>query len=50
MQFVRRLVQPTRTAPWVTLWTLLFVLVNREPILGRCVPIWDVCSTTMLNV
>ena len=41
MQFVRRLVQPTRTAPWVALWTLLFVLVNREPILGRGVPIWD---------
>lgn len=36
-----RLVQSTRTVPWVALWTLLFVLVNREPILGRGVPIWD---------
>jgi hypothetical protein len=41
MQFVRRLVQPSRTAPWVALWTLLFVLVNREPIRGRGMPIWD---------
>ena len=41
MQSVRRLVQPTRIGPWVALWTLLFVVVNREPILGRGVPIWD---------
>jgi hypothetical protein len=41
MHFLRRLVRPARTLPWVALWTLLFVIVNREPIRGRGMPIWD---------
>ena len=27
--------------PWIALWTVLFGLVNRAPILGRAMPIWD---------
>ena len=41
MQFVRRVVQPRGCVLWVVLWTVLFVLLNRAPILGRGVPIWD---------
>jgi len=41
MQFVRRAVQSGGMVPWVALWTVLFVLVNRAPILGRAMPIWD---------
>jgi hypothetical protein len=41
MQFVRRAVQSGGLVPWVALWTVLFVLVNRAPIFGRAMPIWD---------
>src|SRR5688572_7076145 len=41
MKVLRRAVQSGGVAPWVALWTLLFVLVNRELVLGRGVPIWD---------
>lgn len=38
---VRLADRPRRLAPWVALWTVLFLLVNRAPILGRGAPIWD---------
>ena len=41
MRFIRGAVQPGRYVPWVALWTVLFVLLNRAPILGRAMPIWD---------
>ena len=39
--FIRRAIQPDRYVVWVALWTVLFVILNRAPILGRGVPIWD---------
>ena len=41
MRLMRRAVQPGGLVPWVALWTVLFVLVNRAPIFGRAMPIWD---------
>ena len=41
MQVIRHAGQHSGVVPWVALWTGLFVLVNREPILGRGMPIWD---------
>ena len=41
MRPIRRVVQPGGIVPWLALWTALFVLVNRAPIFGRAMPIWD---------
>ena len=41
MRLTRGVVRPGGITPWVALWTGLFVLVNRAPILGRGMPIWD---------
>lgn len=38
---MRRVADPRTYLLWVVLWTVLFVLLNRAPILGRGVPIWD---------
>ena len=41
MRFIRRAVRPRGFVAWIALWTVLFVLLNRAPIFGRGVPIWD---------
>ena len=41
IHFLRRAVYPGGFLLWIALWTVLFVVINRAPILGRGVPIWD---------